>query len=184
MVPELETLVRDAVAEVRSKGGYVAGLIGFSQGTRIIAGLFKAAQIRKALLDAGEKAEGLDWLDFKFGLSVCSASPPPFLPPSLIDAVKASSLPEEKQNALLEMKVDVPTLHVIGNQDQWRWAGKLLVEAVYGLEGDGKSTVEKGKGGFYEFQMGHHYPVKPEDTQRIVEWVLGTWETLKEAPAP
>jgi hypothetical protein len=39
MPVEVEDLVRTTVQNIKSKGGHVVGLIGFSQGTRVVAGL-------------------------------------------------------------------------------------------------------------------------------------------------
>ncbi|KAJ4304765.1 hypothetical protein N0V90_000293 [Kalmusia sp. IMI 367209] len=176
MLPSIEDLVRTTVSNIRAKGGKVVGLIGFSQGTRVVAGLLKGSQIREALVKEGKDAGGLEWLDFKFALSVCSSSPPLLVPPSVVDALSASGLEEARQAEVLDAKVEVPTLHVLGNQDEWRWAGKLLIETVYAAG----EEVQAGKVSVYEFSMGHHYPVQPDHTQKLVDWMLGTWEVVKQ----
>lgn len=179
MIPELEKLVKDEVEKAKNRGSKVVGVVGFSQGTRVVAGLLKAAQIRAALLKEGKGAE-LDWLeDLKFGLSTCSSFPPPVLPACAVEAVKSSGLPEEQQKAILAAKITPPTLHILGIQDEWRWGGKLLIEGAYEMDTDAQSAVDVGKSGLYEFNMGHHYPVDAEETKKVADWVLGTWETLK-----
>jgi hypothetical protein len=44
---EVENLVRTTVEKVRAKGGKVVGTIGFSQGTRVAAGLLRGSEIRR-----------------------------------------------------------------------------------------------------------------------------------------
>ncbi|KAF2449987.1 hypothetical protein P171DRAFT_405638 [Karstenula rhodostoma CBS 690.94] len=178
MLPEVSNLVEAAVARARTRGSKVVGVIGFSQGTRVVAGLLKAAQILRELKKEG-KGDGLDWLDIRFALSVCSSFPPPLVPAAVIEAVRSSGLDEARQKDILEARIRLPALHVLGIQDEWKWAGKLLVESAYEADVEPQSVVEQGRNGVYEFNMGHHYPVQPEDTQRVADWVLGTWEGVK-----
>ncbi|KAL1600657.1 hypothetical protein SLS60_007045 [Paraconiothyrium brasiliense] len=178
LLPEVASLVKSAVAKAKARGSQVVGVIGFSQGTRVVAGLLKAAQIRRELLKEG-KGQGLDWCDFKFGVSVCLSFPPPLIPIEVIEVVKGSGLDEARQKEILEAKIKLPALHLLGAQDEWKWAGKLLVESAYEVDPEPKDEVGKGKNGVFEFAMGHHYPVQPEDTQKVADWVLGTWEETK-----
>ena len=46
MSPEVEDLVRTTVKRINSSGGKVVGLIGFSQGTKVVAGLLKGTEAR------------------------------------------------------------------------------------------------------------------------------------------
>ncbi|KAF2676135.1 hypothetical protein K458DRAFT_322676 [Lentithecium fluviatile CBS 122367] len=172
MPPEVESLVRDTISTVRAKGGYVAGLIGFSQGTRVVAGLLKGAEIARKLKEAGaDGVEELDWLTFTFALSVCGSYPPPLIPPSVAAALAASSIPEEEQKALVGAKIAIPTYHVQGNADEWAWAGKLLIENSYDV-GEGRSVV-------MEAEMGHHYPSKTEESEKLRDWVLEVhWKAI------
>ncbi|KAJ4360902.1 uncharacterized protein N0V89_001471 [Didymosphaeria variabile] len=178
LLPEVSSLVKSAVANAKARGSEVVGVIGFSQGTRVVAGLLKAAQIRRELLKEG-KAEGLEWCDFKFGVSVCSSFPPPLVPVEVVEAVKKCGLDEARQKEMLEAKITLPAIHMLGKQDEWRWAGKLLIESAYEVESEPKDEVEKGKNGVFEFVMGHHYPVQSEDTEKVANWVIGTWEETK-----
>ncbi|KAF2001742.1 hypothetical protein P154DRAFT_489679 [Amniculicola lignicola CBS 123094] len=170
MSAEVESLVKDAVLEARGKGSKVVGLIGFSQGTRVVAGLMKGCEIRRAVVEAeegGEKGEeGEDWCDFDFALSVCGSYPPPLLPPSVSARLSASSLSPSAQESILSSRVKLPTLHLEGNADEWAWAAKLLVEGVYEV-GEGMSEVRV-------CEMGHHYPQKVEEIEGVRDWVVGT----------
>jgi hypothetical protein len=153
--PEVEDLVKSTVADVRSQGGRVIGLIGFSQGTRVVAGLLKGTEIRRHVKAQDEEGS---WLNFDFALSVCNSYPPPLIPSS------ATSLLPEDQASFRDEKIQSPTLHVLGKQDEWEWAGRLMLEGSYDVA-DGKSEV-------LYFDMGHHYPVQPEESEQIRDWVL------------
>ncbi|KAF2637216.1 hypothetical protein P280DRAFT_112099 [Massarina eburnea CBS 473.64] len=159
--PSVATLVHSTVTTVTAKGGRVVGLLGFSQGTRVVAGLLKGAEIAR---EKGGEVEGLEWCDFAFGISVCGSYPPPLIPESA-KSVLAENPDAEKE--ALGAKIKIPTLHVLGNQDEWEWASKLLIEGHYDV-GGGSELVS--------LDIGHHYPVKPEDSQRIADWVLQLWK--------
>ncbi|KAF1832191.1 hypothetical protein BDW02DRAFT_503565 [Decorospora gaudefroyi] len=155
MAPEVEKLVRDAVYKIRGQGGRVVGLIGFSQGTKIVAGLLAASQALMGKLAATGTATGSDWCAFAFGISICGSYAPPLFPPSILGS----------GTALSGEKIRIPCLHVQGLQDQWKWAGQGLIEGWY-LVGEGGSVVK-------EWDMGHFYPVRGEENEEIGRWVLG-----------
>ncbi|KAF2788773.1 citrinin biosynthesis oxidoreductase-like protein CtnB [Melanomma pulvis-pyrius CBS 109.77] len=167
MPPEVEDLVRSTVLRIRAQGGKVVGLIGFSQGTKVVAGLLRGCEIRRVVEATGVETTDADWLDFQFGLSVCGSYPPPLVPSSATSLLTASSLSLEQKLALETAKIQLPTLHMLGSEDEWAWTGKLLIKADYEV-GEGKSEVR-------EIEGGHHYPQKAEATDGIVEWVGATW---------
>lgn len=179
MLPEVVALIKGEVAKAKARGSKVVGVVGFSQGTRVVAGLLKAAQVQGELAREG-KAEGLEWLaDIKFGLSMCSSFPPPIVPGEVVEVVRKSGWEEERQEAVLGAKIKVPALHVLGGQDEWRWGGQLLIENTYEMDVEAKSVVEAGKSGLYIFDIGHHYPVVQEDTEKVADWVTKTWNGVK-----
>ena len=91
-------------------------------------------------------------------------SPPPLLVPSVVSALNASEkVAEEEKKELLGKKIAIPTFHVQGNQDEFKWAGQLLIEQCYEV-GEGESTVR-------ELDIGHFYPVQQEDTDAIAKWL-------------
>jgi hypothetical protein len=153
MHPSVESLIRSTVTRIRATGSRVIGLIGFSQGTRVVAGLLLATQLRRAY-----GIEGEDWCDFDFGVCVCGSYPPPLIPASI------TALVPERVDPVGE-KVRLPTMHVLGLKDEWSWAGKALVEKHF-EEGEGKSTVR-------EWDMGHHYPTRVEESREVWEWMEG-----------
>lgn len=167
MAPEVEYLIRETVRKVRANGGRVVGLIGFSQGTKVVAGLLRASEVRRELkLD--DKAT--DWCDFDFGVSVCGSYPPPLFPRSIFGQLSAEQLDRVKEG-----KITSPTFHVLGNQDEWKWAGQGLISKHY-EKGEEKSVV-------VEWEMGHFYPVLQEESERIAEWVQGVCKVLEQKRA-
>ncbi|KAJ4361929.1 hypothetical protein N0V83_010870 [Neocucurbitaria cava] len=123
--PEVESLVRSTIQKIRSEGGgRVVGLIGFSQGTKVVAGLLKGCEIRRALLassassPSSEDLEDSSWLDFDFALSVCGSYPPPLIPSCATDLLAKSTAlgSEQEKKELLEGKIGIPTFHVQGSR--------------------------------------------------------------------
>jgi hypothetical protein len=162
--PEVEALVRSTVLRIRSNGGRVIGLIGFSQGTKVVAGLLRASELRKEMVSKGEMQESEeDWCDFAFGVSVCGSYPPLLMPPSI-----ASKSSEE---IYLKQKITTPAFHVQGKQDEWMWAAQGLIEKHYEV-GEGMSEVVM-------WDMGHHYPVQVEESERIAKWMIGVWRGVE-----
>lgn len=169
MSKEVERLVRDTVNRINTNGGRVVGLIGFSQGTKVVAGLLRGAQIRRKL-----GARGEDWLtNLHFALSVCGSYPPPLLPPSVLKLPEFSSKAEEEKDELLNEKIKAPVLHIQGEQDEWRWAGEGLIAEHYEV-GEGKSVTER-------WNMGHHYPQKPEESDMMKDWLVEQLEKMNGA---
>ncbi|KAF2649337.1 hypothetical protein K491DRAFT_721743 [Lophiostoma macrostomum CBS 122681] len=186
---EVETLVRTTVEKVRAKGGRVVGTIGFSQGTRVAAGLLRGSEIRRTIeqslsstpstAHAETKAllQSTAWLDFHFGISVCGSYPPVLLPPSATELLRAhlqtTAEPEALEAEVVEMqnqKIEAPTLHIAGLHDHFLWAGRLFVATCF-VEGADKSRV-------HEFDMEHHYPTQPADSETMAEWTLGAWKRV------
>jgi hypothetical protein len=183
MVPAVSNLIEAAVNRARNRGSKVAGIIGFSMGTRVVAGLLKASQMRRELQKEGVWG-GPEWLDFNFGVTMCSSFPPLLVPAVAVEAVRNSGLAEARQKEILEARITIPALHVLGSDDEWLYAGKLLVQSGYETDIEPQKEVEKGKNGVYEFNMGHQYPVQPEDTQKVANWIVGTWEGMKASEEP
>jgi hypothetical protein len=159
---EVEEVVRSAVDRVRSAGGRVIGLLGFSQGTKVVAGLLRASELRKEVGMVDE-----DWCDFKMAICVCSSYPPPLMPPSIVDKLPAGT-------NLWEKKISTPVFLAQGKQDEWLWAGQLIIGKYYNLG--------KGKADFNEFNMGHHYPVVASDNEKIAAWLVDTAKKVEAVP--
>ncbi|KAF1360822.1 hypothetical protein EJ07DRAFT_154745 [Lizonia empirigonia] len=158
--PETERLIRTTIHRITSTGGRVVGLIGFSQGTKVVAGLLRGSQIRRAL-----GARGEDWLaGLRFAVCVCGSYPPPLVPQGVLRVPEFVGRSEAERAALLGERIVAPTLHVLGAQDEWLWVGEALVAGHFEV-GEGKSVVET-------WDMGHHYPQRPEESERIKEWLV------------
>ncbi|KAF2196118.1 hypothetical protein GQ43DRAFT_445404 [Delitschia confertaspora ATCC 74209] len=172
MSTDVEELVKEAVQEVEGEGGKVVGCIGFSQGTRVVAGLLKAREVYLQLKAQGKlpppARQSLAYLGaFKFGISVCGSYPPPLLPESL----RCYFSPREiEELEAYEEKIRSPTIHVLGKLDEWEWAGKLLIETCYEI-GEEKSVVK-------ECEMGHQYPIAAEENEGMRDWILETHAKL------
>ena len=161
LAPEVEILVRSIVLKIRSAGGRVVGLLGFSQGTKVVAGLLRASELRD------KTCAETEYLDFAFGISICGSFAPPLFPQSVAGLVRAEGRVEE-----LKGKICIPTFHVLGNQDQWKWAGKTLIEGYF-EEDEGLSVVR-------EWEQGHVHPVQKEDNDELARWMV---TTMKKAGA-
>lgn len=161
---QVEDLIRSTISRIQSAGGSIVGLIGFSQGARVVAGILRGLELRKALGDkAGEESAWVDGI--MFGVTVCGSWPPPLVPVSILRALDDSGVSDEEKKMLLEKKIAVPAFHALGKQDaQGSWASKALVEGHFEM-GIGRSCVE-------ECDMGHQYPVAQEESQKIQKWIL------------
>jgi hypothetical protein len=163
MAPEIESLIKSTVQRIRAQGGRVIGLIGFSQGTKVVAGLLRGSEIAAASSSNGKEGSRGDegeneWCTFAFGVNICSSYPPGLIPPSI-----AALLPNASE--AWDTKITLPTFHVQGKQDEWMWAGQGMIERHYEV-GEGMSEV-------VEWDMGHHYPVEVEQSERIAKWMVG-----------
>jgi hypothetical protein len=174
MPEEVEELVRSTVLRIRKNGGRVVGLIGFSQGTKVVAGLLRGCEIRRALASEEHRQavwKETDWCDFDFALSVCGSYPPPLTPRQALHLITESELSKEDKFELETSKIQIPTLHILGAEDEWNWTGKLLIDGCY--------DVAEGKSEVWEREGGHHYPQKADVTEGIVRWVQNAWGRAK-----
>ncbi|RMZ66502.1 oxidoreductase [Pyrenophora seminiperda CCB06] len=165
MEPEIQTLVRSTVQRITASGGKVVGLVGFSQGTKVVAGLLKGSELRAELVKKGENVDDISWCDFSFGVVVCGSFPPPLFPQDVVAKVKkATGLSEGEKTELMEKKISTPAFHVVGTQDEFEWAGEALIDGFFEVD-EGKSEVRK-------WDMGHYYPVKAEESEEIGQWIM------------
>lgn len=167
---EVERLVRSTVSRIHTNGGRVVGLIGFSQGTKVVAGLLRARQIRNEV-----GARGEEWLDaFQCAVSVCGSYRPPLLPGCVGKLPEVQRLGEQERQQVLGRKIQAPVFHVQGERDEWKWAGDGLIEECY--------EVKQGASEVRVWDMGHFYPTRGEESEEIAEWLveqLGGLEGVK-----
>lgn len=173
--------VRQVLAKViKDDGGEFVGVLGFSQGAKLTAGLL-------ADQEEGNAAAGMP--DWKFGVMLCGAYPPL----SLSSARAPSTKPSQGVDEFGEMRapdddeiIHVPSVLVRGTLDPHCERGRRL--ARYFDEETAISLV---------FKMGHHLPgaagdttSDKGDTQRIVDAILKVhadhlpYEELKRPKAP
>jgi len=111
-------IIKTAIKERQKKAG-VVGVMGFSQGAKLAAGLLMEQQLREK---RGE-GEGLG-AEFKFGVFFNSTSPP-----------YAKELPENEL-------ITVPSVHVVGTSDPWRKSSTELYEVYFDKQAGKKFELD------------------------------------------
>lgn len=141
MPPETRSQVSRAINWVNSESelGTVVAFLGFSQGGKLGAGLLWEQMLK------GKESE---W-DFRFGV-ICNAISPPM-----------TEIKEEDKGR----KVGIPTLHVVGEEDEWRESSRELYEGFF--DGD--------RSGKLEFGVGHRLPTAEGETKTIADEILRIW---------
>ncbi|ETN40541.1 uncharacterized protein HMPREF1541_04818 [Cyphellophora europaea CBS 101466] len=126
----------------------VVGLIGFSQGARLVGGLL----LRQKLWEKthpGEE-ENCKW-QIKFGVVVGGPFPP----------IAMSDQAEEEQYELLRQ---VPTVHAWGHDDHVRTG---CVEMLKVCESDVCFEMQ--------FEGGHHMPLKDVEAKDLCDLIMAAW---------
>ena len=167
---ETRRKIVEVIEEGRGRGeGEVVGVMGFSQGGRMAAGLL------------ADQEEGRAWAGmpvFRFGVLLC-ASYPPY---SLANAERGAGdwLRERDHHGVLGMPAEgeimkgTPTVHVRGSLDPHLEKGRRL----------GKYFGGRAQKVELEFEMGHHLPQAAGDersggvrsTEEIRDAILRVWE--------
>ncbi|PGH13481.1 hypothetical protein AJ79_03611 [Helicocarpus griseus UAMH5409] len=168
-VDVLEEVVR---RQIEKDGKGFVGVLGFSMGGRLAAGLLMEQQWRimkeqKTVNGEGDTNEnGVDGSTttvdqeqtFKFGVFICGTSPPIT---KLHDLLNHDS--EDREEAKVRLpQIDIPTLHVLGLNDPWFTQGEVLAATHFT---PAKRTVRR-------LEMGHHLPVQKQDNMLVVEGIL------------
>lgn len=156
--------VREVIRKViQENGGHFVGLLGFSQGTRLVAGLLADQQ----------EGTSVGMPEWKFGLCICGSYPPLSLsvskrPPGQAEGAASEGKMWEPSE---EIVIDLPSVHVRGLLDKNLFRGRSLAKYF-----SPQKRVEM------EFQMGHNLPGAADDktseegaTQRIADAVLATY---------
>ena len=133
---------RALIEEVVSEQEFV-GVLGFSQGAKLAAGLLLEQQLEEKSGEA-ENGEVGRRSKFNFGVLCMGVNPP------------LTSLPLGLVGAEI---ITIPTLHLIGNEDPWRDAGKKLYNEHF--------DHEQSK--LFLFDVGHRLPTEEADTKRVVD---------------
>jgi hypothetical protein len=162
-MPEMtRELVEKEVARLE-KDGTVVGVMGFSQGAKLAAGLLCSQQVLSASSSSAssEAGKAKPATDFKFGIFLNGTSPPLFspLPPiTTTSTTDQDSAPMPSTQPL----ISIPSLHIIGLDDPWKDSSRSLYSDYFDLK-----TSE-----LVELDCGHRLPTKDSDTKRIADGIL------------
>lgn len=126
----------------------VVGVMGFSQGGKLGAGLLLMQQLRSSSFKDKEYP-----INFRFGVMCMSVCPP---------------LLTEKYRALgrSEEKITIPSVHVVGTEDEWYDDGIKLFDEHF----------DHKRSSIMEFDIGHRLPVEEDQTGRIVSAIRRLYE--------
>ncbi|KKZ68223.1 hypothetical protein EMCG_06114 [[Emmonsia] crescens] len=160
MAPRTVELLENTVREqIERDGRGFVGVIGFSMGGRLVAGLLLEQQQR--VLEQQRmngNGNGNDEDLFKFGVFICATSPPITKLHDLLDHQSEDG----KDDKITLPQIDIPTLHILGLNDPWFAPGELLATTHFS---PAKRTVRR-------LEMGHHLPVQQKDNMLLVEGIL------------
>lgn len=140
---KVRELLRDTIS---SDGGEFVGVLGFSQGARMAAGL----------LADQEEGENEGMPEWKFGVLLCGSYPPGSLSasrepaPGVNNSVRRDEHGEIREPDTREV-MNVPTVHMRGLQDIHLEKGRRLSKFF-------SNKIE------FEFDQGHHLPGAAGDT--------------------
>ncbi|KAL8728942.1 MAG: hypothetical protein Q9166_005037 [cf. Caloplaca sp. 2 TL-2023] len=145
---KVRPLLKKRMAE---DGGNFVGVLGFSQGARLALGLLHEKEERRA--------EAFN--HFGFGIFICGTYPPLGLSSALFPITPTAQFESQYWEEKHENILTIPTVHVMGGKDPFLHKSRLLSQCS-----DPTSTT------ILEFDMGHHLPVLPADTQRLANKVI------------
>ncbi|KAF2502573.1 hypothetical protein BU16DRAFT_568751 [Lophium mytilinum] len=163
MLPEVADVIMKAVREVEAKGGEVVGACGFSQGSRVVAGLLKAQEeVERRGKGGGEAVGGLK-TRLRFGVSFMGSYPPPLVPAEL------QTKKDGNADVVGEERIKTPTLHVVGENDKWNYVGKKMVDECFDA-----STAK-----IISVETEHHMPISVEENEMVKEEIMRLWKEGK-----
>ena len=137
---------------LKEEGEPFVGVLGFSQGARLAAGI---------MLEQQEKGQ-VEGHNFRFAVCVNATYP------ALILAEESSSTSRPTLDAELtewdeiyDLRIHLPSVHVHGNQDPYVRGSRLLARCF---------DPQTAK--VFEFDNGHHLPTSASDTEQVAEEIL------------
>ncbi|OJD09768.1 hypothetical protein ACJ73_10099 [Blastomyces percursus] len=156
----VELLEKTMREQIERDGKGFVGVIGFSMGGRMAAGLLLEQQLRlnAKSTDGNGDVNGAEGHGFKFGVFICATSPPITKLYDLLDHESGDG----KGDKITLPQIDIPTLHILGNEDPWVEPGELLATTHFS---PAKRTVHR-------LDMAHHLPAQPKDNMQLVEGIL------------
>ncbi|KAL1959045.1 hypothetical protein VTO42DRAFT_3286 [Malbranchea cinnamomea] len=166
---EIDYSIQSAMEEDNRKGatGEWVGVLGFSQGAKVAAGLLFRQQVRSEKLgpeNAGSK--------FRFGIILAGRAPLVALDPALMTSpalLSASETSDEfsgwdylSQTENRDHILRLPTVHVHGLRDPGLPLHRQLLERY----------CEKGTTRLVEWDGGHRVPIKTHDVEAVVKQII------------
>jgi Serine hydrolase (FSH1) len=144
-VAVMDDIILRAMEENGGRESFV-GVMGFSQGARLAAGMVLRQQLEI-------KQSGASKWGFKFGVVIGGPFPPIGLTPA-----------GEGTEVDYSVMAQVPTVHAWGRDDQVRWGAKEMADAC-----DGPNTFVMDFGG------GHHLPLKDPEADELCDLIVEAW---------
>lgn len=137
---------------LKEEGGPFVGVLGFSQGARLAAGILLEQQERGQV--EGQELRFAVCVNGTYPALILAEGPSPTLRPTL-DAELA------EWNEIHDLHINLPSVHVHGNQDPYLHGSRLLARCF-----DSQTAT------VFEFENGHHLPTSVSDTERVAEEIL------------
>jgi hypothetical protein len=141
--------------QARKPSGPFCGVMGFSQGAGMAAGLILSQQEEADEATAGGGDDGVHGfsssrtdLHLRFGVFLNGIATPLFA--------------QDTDHALIRQKIRLPTVHVHGKLDPWRESGEILLA----------ENFDAATARVMESQVGHQLPVLKEETLLVTEMML------------
>ncbi|KAK2809720.1 hypothetical protein FQN50_003565 [Emmonsiellopsis sp. PD_5] len=171
MPPRTVEVIEEAVRrQVEKDGRGFVGVLGFSMGARLAAGLvLEQQQQQQAVKKQGvsvQNGDGDNDVDvpngerqettFKFSVSICGTFPPITRLHDLIDHE------DPARDKITLSQIEIPALHILGLKDPWFTQGELMATTHFS---PATRSVRR-------LDMGHHLPVQKEDNMVLVNGIL------------
>jgi len=153
---ETTTLLRNIISQQAAKtGDHFVGVMGFSFGARVAAGLLLEKENRDRLRREDEEPSQSPPAGFLFGVFL-NATYPPFTPHG--SAFEPS------------LRISIPTLHAIGNLDPYRPKSEMLLA----------NACDKNSARSITFQIDHRLPVTIDDTSKLAAEIFSLYDRALE----
>ena len=154
---EVRQLLQKTLEE---EGGPFVGVLGFSQGARLAAGI---------LLEQQEKGQ-VEGREFRFAVCVNGTYPALILaaePSSALRPILDAELTEWDE--IYNLHIHLPSVHVHGEQDPYVRSSRLLARCF---------DPQTAK--VFEFENGHHLPASTSDTEQVADEILKIYRRKEE----
>ncbi|KAK2737578.1 hypothetical protein FQN55_001008 [Onygenales sp. PD_40] len=167
MPPQTVEVIEEAVRrQVEKDGRGFVGVLGFSMGARLAAGLVLEQQ-QQAAKNQGVSVQNGDGgndvpngeqqeTTFKFSVSICGTFPPITRLHDLVDHE------DPARDKITLSQIEIPALHILGLKDPWFAQGELMATTHFS---PATRTVRR-------LDMGHHLPLQKEDNMVLVNGIL------------